>query len=42
MSKTKCPKCKRMFDDGLERYVVGSLNNTFRSATHMTLRIGGE
>lgn len=41
MSNTKCPKCGKVFDDDLKRYVVGSLTNTVKYATHMTLRIGG-
>lgn len=41
MSKTKCPKCKRMFDDDLKRYVVGSATNSIKFVTHIGLRLAG-
>ena len=41
MSKTKCPKCKRSFDDDLKRYVVGSATNTIKFATNFGLRLAG-
>lgn len=36
-----CPNCKKEFDDDFKRYVLGSVTNTIKMATHITLRVGG-
>ena len=41
MAKTRCPKCKKYFDDDFNRYVIGSVTNTVKFVTNFSLRYGG-